>query len=173
MCIPCGPVPGALLQPQSCQTAPCEGWLTLSAYQQQQQGTSNYTGWTNTCWWFCLTLFVQPNRLPTKQRCTQSKQVKTQNRERSCCSCSTTPKCNACWDIIFGLVCKKAPKAGKSITGTEKTSLCCGRREESASAQSPAPASGLTLCCREHRCSLLGCNPSKPSFTAAWPEDSC
>lgn len=55
-----------------------------------------------------------------------------------------TPVCNTCWKMIFGLVCKKAPKAGKSIAYAEMRRLCCGRREEHR--QSPEPSSRIRPC---------------------------
>ena len=42
----------------------------------------------------------------------------------------------------------------------KKQVFALGGGKRTACAQSPAPGSGLTLWCRAHRCSLLGCNTS-------------
>lgn len=136
-------MPGALLQPQCCQTAPWEGWLRLSAYQQHH-GTSNYPGWTNTCSWFCLTLFVQPSRLPTEQGCASPKQVKTRNRERSCRVGPTTPLCNTCWKITAASACTAA-KQGRARHAPERRVFAGKGGKRAACLQSPAPGSSPTL----------------------------
>lgn len=102
-----------------------------------------------------------------------------------------TPVCNTCREMIFGLVCEKAPKAGRSVACTEKTSLCCGRREEDCP-RPPRAACRSELLPKKQRVSLeqhcpfprqalhgLGTGPSHGfshsrswSSGAGWEEES-
>lgn len=78
--------------------------------------------------------------------------------------------CNMCWKMIFGLACKKSPKASKSIACTKKTSLLW---EEGRGL--PVPRAQL-LELASHRagsrdalCWVAAPAPTEPGPPAAWP----